>query len=124
MNEEINTILNCLNAAKGDDLERTEKAFSHYTPERMNQEYGASGLTPLQILKSYKDKEESIDSAISWLNRFYLIEQILIKILSAMRDGRISGGFPGRTELERELNELFPPNAQAQPSGALPVREA
>ena len=58
------TILAALRNYRGDDLERAEMAFRHYNPKQLNEEYGQSGKTCLEILEGYSDHSREVDAAL------------------------------------------------------------
>ncbi len=60
-------VLDILNSAKGDDLERTEHAFRNYSPDMMDTIYGESGKTCMEILTEYRKDRAKITEAISWV---------------------------------------------------------
>lgn len=56
-----------LHQMKGDNLARAEAAFRNCTPAEMQEQYGQSGKTRAEILQEYKDYEDMINAAISWV---------------------------------------------------------
>ena len=60
-------VISSLEAMKGDDTNRAIRAFRNFTEAEMNQEYGESGRTPAEILRSYKEHDAKIDAAIQWV---------------------------------------------------------
>ena len=57
-------ILGTLRNVQGDDLERAQMAFSHYTPEQMQKEWGQSGKTCQEILDSYLVERKRLEAII------------------------------------------------------------
>lgn len=57
-------LISLLEDNRGDALYRAKHMFKNYTEYEMNQEYGFSGLTRNEILKSYQDHEDKINEAI------------------------------------------------------------
>ena len=50
-----------------DNAYRAQRAFSSYTSEQMDAEYGQGGFTPRQLLAGYGERLESILAAIEWV---------------------------------------------------------
>ena len=51
-----------------DNAYRAQRAFSSYTPDQMDAEYGQGGFTPRQLLAGDGERLESILAAIEWVN--------------------------------------------------------
>lgn len=58
-----------LQAVKGDDLYRARSAFKNYTPEQMQEKYGASSKTCAEIIAGYEEHERQINEAIAWVEK-------------------------------------------------------
>ena len=61
-------VLRVLAEQQGDDLWRARHDFSKLTPQQMQQPYGASGMTPTELLKMYEYREQRLENAIAWVN--------------------------------------------------------
>lgn len=70
-------LIKIVDAAKGDDLERAEKAFAHISPPDLDQEYGASGRTCREILQSYRNERADWQAARDLLTRLLAHEDNL-----------------------------------------------
>ena len=68
MNRHQELAIRALGNMKGDDSARARRAFSNYTPEMMQQEYGQRGKTCAAILAEYESSDAEIDAAICWVN--------------------------------------------------------
>lgn len=60
-------IIKIVRSSRGDDLERATMAFSQYTPEQLDKEYGQSGQTCRQILESYQREAADTQEMVDWL---------------------------------------------------------
>lgn len=58
-------VLRALQQYRGDDLERAEAAFRHYTAQQLASEYGQSGRTCQQILDEYRDHVARVEAAVN-----------------------------------------------------------
>lgn len=55
--------------AKGDDLERAERAFRNFSPSQMRGQWGESGKTPYEILDEYRQERAEWQRARDLLKR-------------------------------------------------------
>lgn len=69
MNKHIQLAIKALKNMRGDDLERSKRAFRNCSPEQMNQEYGESGRTRNEIINGYYEKATEINEAIEWIKK-------------------------------------------------------
>ena len=62
-------VLQALGQMRGDDrIDRARAAFKNCTQAQMNEQYGKSGRTRMQILSEYEAHDAKIQSAINWIN--------------------------------------------------------
>ena len=64
--EKLMQIVEC---AKGDDLERAERAFRGLTGDQLNEEYGQSGRTKGEILEGYRKERREWEQAYALAKR-------------------------------------------------------
>jgi len=57
------TLLAALRQYRGDNLERARMAFRGLSPEKMDEQYGESGMTRREILEGYERHAAEVDSA-------------------------------------------------------------
>ncbi len=63
------TILAALETYRGDNAERGRRSFKGLSAEQMNQQYGQSGKTYAELLRSWEDHEREVDAAIAHVKR-------------------------------------------------------
>lgn len=73
MNDHTDLIVKALQQYRGDDLKRAQHAFRFFTQSQMKEEYGQSGQTPEEILKSYQEHVAAVDAAITWVQQRALL---------------------------------------------------
>ena len=64
--EKLMQIVEC---AKGDDLERAERAFRGLTEDQLKEEYGQSGRTKGEILTGYRNERRDWEQAYALAKR-------------------------------------------------------
>ncbi len=64
--EKLMQIVEC---AKGDDLERAELAFRGLTEDQLKEEYGQSGRTKGEILTGYRNERREWEKAYALAKR-------------------------------------------------------
>ncbi len=62
-----NFIIQILEGARSDDLERAQLAFSRLTEKQMDEKWGQSDFTPREILSGYQEYRNKINAAIQWM---------------------------------------------------------
>ncbi len=60
-------IRRAMDCARGDDLERANRAFGKATPEQLDKPYGDSGKTAREIWNAYKEDRANHDAAMKEL---------------------------------------------------------
>ena len=60
-------IFRALQSYRGDNLERASAAFRNCTPEQMQQQYGQSGETRVEILRGYQEHAAAVEKAAAEL---------------------------------------------------------
>jgi len=63
------TILNALGYARSDSLERCIAIFRKCTPAEMKEVWQDSGKTRQEILDTYQQERDELDTAIEWVKR-------------------------------------------------------
>lgn len=56
-------LIKIVEGARGDDLERAERAFGRFSQEQMKEEHGESGRTRAEILDAYKKERNEWNQA-------------------------------------------------------------
>lgn len=69
------TLLNALEVARDDSLERAQWAFKGMTSEQMQQQYGHSGHTRQQVLDTYQAARDCNETARVWVSELETGEQ-------------------------------------------------
>lgn len=67
MNNHKQITLQALETYRGDDHQRAMHHFRHFTEKQMNELHGESGQTRQQILDKYKEHQDKVDLAITWI---------------------------------------------------------
>ena len=62
-------LMQIVERAKGDDLERAERAFRGLTGDQLNEEYGQSGRTKGEILEGYRKERREWEQAYALAKR-------------------------------------------------------
>ena len=60
-------ILKAMQSMRGDDLERVRMSFANLSSAKMKEQFGQSGQTRSEVLKSYEEQRKCHDDAIAWL---------------------------------------------------------
>lgn len=61
------TIMKALQQYRGDDLYRARIAWGALTAAELDEEYGDSGATRREILRSLEEHDREVQDAIEWL---------------------------------------------------------
>jgi hypothetical protein len=62
-------LMNIVECAKGDDLERAERAFRGLTADQLTEQYGQSGRTKGEILEGYRKERREWEKAYALAKR-------------------------------------------------------
>ena len=72
MNDSVKYLLDLVERAKGDNLERAQQAFAGLSPEKMREKYGQSDWTRQEILDGYVEGRQ----------RWQAAKDLLLKLLT------------------------------------------
>ena len=62
-------ILDCISQRRGDDLYQAKREFQNFTPDQMNEPYGASTSTRQEILDGYQKHWNNCDEAKKFIEQ-------------------------------------------------------